>query len=917
MGELTRNPKLKPHQLKYSGDHHVVVDNDSGASIFISNQEKGFITRLNGEPIEKHVQEIFHQDGKPISSFSKMLHDLDRFGFLDKDVNQSPKQTIRVVNGFDRIVGAFLSSTFLFVVLCILPIAGLASVLIQPPSLQFFQLGGSPAWGALFIVFGVFAFVWIAGWVHSLALAAATKRSQPVGVYLNTGFPMPLVNESAGFCLPQFQRLKVALLPALFLLSAAGELFLATSLSTETFWVEAAAQLGLSALIAFLLYTAPWFESPYSRAAQYAFRISGQTKLIYSSFLGVFQFLFGSKAHSHSKSFICWGAWTLLWPLAAIRLCTTLFRNDVPRFADQLTQDIGGFDWWVVVVLSVVIGGGAMIAAVSTIIFVARSATQQLMKRWRPQQTHLLLLLVFAVLIALASRVMLLPELIQPAVSLTVQALMGLVVAYLIIKQEKMPFNCSSSKAWYGVGLVGAFYIAEAINPSLSIIHYGWYIVAALVFINKCMNSRVTQAAFIAAISISSIAALQMSSFTNSAMFICLAILLAQSMINIPNHGSLAWHWLFVSCGMQFSAVLFNSNPSNNFASLIAQSALLIAVVEKLSSYDMTTTWLYLDIEKRPLGRLRYFAKQYFGLHLKINDELNNDEVIQAIQTKWSPAEWRSILKQWLPTLSWNELQEFPLVLKEIQNEFSSIQIDDALLKSSFERVPCLRGFNVETDQLKSIARFWVADPGDVIINQGQKDQTLAVIVSGKVDIEIHQSLVSSQTVAHLDAGAFVGEIAFLTNEPRTATVRAAQPLLAITLRRDDVSREFPEFEIHLRETAEEHRWSQRLAALPLFNELPPSLFVRSVLQTEFHQLSPDGSFNLENYAADTLYAVVNGEVQTDAKTYQAGEWIGVDSLYNGHSITPELFAAGEAQVISIPRELVKEAIEELFVQDQ
>jgi CRP-like cAMP-binding protein len=67
------------------------------------------------------------------------------------------------------------------------------------------------------------------------------------------------------------------------------------------------------------------------------------------------------------------------------------------------------------------------------------------------------------------------------------------------------------------------------------------------------------------------------------------------------------------------------------------------------------------------------------------------------------------------------------------------------------------------------------AQPGAVIVRQGDQAAHFFVLVSGDVDVAIERSAGPSVQFGRLHAPDCFGEIALLTNTPRTATVRVAE----------------------------------------------------------------------------------------------------------------------------------------------
>lgn len=116
-------------------------------------------------------------------------------------------------------------------------------------------------------------------------------------------------------------------------------------------------------------------------------------------------------------------------------------------------------------------------------------------------------------------------------------------------------------------------------------------------------------------------------------------------------------------------------------------------------------------------------------------------------------------------------------------------------------KVPLFSG--VEPAKLKLLA--FTSDrvsysAGQVLFSQGDEGDAAYVILSGTADILV-QSETGEIKVAELEPNAIVGEIAILCDVSRTATVRAAEPLEALRIRKDHflrLLREFPEMTVEI-----------------------------------------------------------------------------------------------------------------------
>jgi CRP-like cAMP-binding protein len=97
-------------------------------------------------------------------------------------------------------------------------------------------------------------------------------------------------------------------------------------------------------------------------------------------------------------------------------------------------------------------------------------------------------------------------------------------------------------------------------------------------------------------------------------------------------------------------------------------------------------------------------------------------------------------------------------------------------------RIPLFQG--LDTRHRRTIARCAFERsfaPGDVIIRQGEPGLGMFMIASGKVEVVQERDGEERRLATHGPA-EFFGEIALLTDQPRTATIRAVEPTTCLVL---------------------------------------------------------------------------------------------------------------------------------------
>lgn len=86
-----------------------------------------------------------------------------------------------------------------------------------------------------------------------------------------------------------------------------------------------------------------------------------------------------------------------------------------------------------------------------------------------------------------------------------------------------------------------------------------------------------------------------------------------------------------------------------------------------------------------------------------------------------------------------------------------------------------------ELTRISTLAERVVAEPGEVLAQEGTAGDLFFVIERGKAEVTI-----GGEHVAQLKEGGFFGEIALLDALPRTATVTAATPMTLHAIKAED-----------------------------------------------------------------------------------------------------------------------------------
>jgi ATP-binding cassette, subfamily B, bacterial len=130
------------------------------------------------------------------------------------------------------------------------------------------------------------------------------------------------------------------------------------------------------------------------------------------------------------------------------------------------------------------------------------------------------------------------------------------------------------------------------------------------------------------------------------------------------------------------------------------------------------------------------------------------------------------------------------------------------------QAVPLFAG--LDGDLLAALASRMTVEryaPGDDVVRQGERGERMYVIERGTAEVIVQDPSGRSRRLAELRDGDYFGEIALLYDVPRTATVRALEPLNVLTLSRSEIealAANVPDLRENLEQTVME-----RTGALP------------------------------------------------------------------------------------------------------
>lgn len=215
---------------------------------------------------------------------------------------------------------------------------------------------------------------------------------------------------------------------------------------------------------------------------------------------------------------------------------------------------------------------------------------------------------------------------------------------------------------------------------------------------------------------------------------------------------------------------------------------------------------------------------------------------------------------------------------------------------------------------------FIRAEPGQVILKQGDAGNSFFVVCSGKMRV-VKDADGEQIVMAYLPEGAFFGEMALLSGSRRSATVVADEEseLLEISAPiLNNLVKQYPHVAQSLRQFGRQRLLADVMATSALFRPFDRPERKRLVELFKVREVQAGETIIQESGSADGLYLVMSGELEVQkgqgAKAMslaklKEGEIFGEMSLLSHKPATASVIAKRRSTVLRLPRDHFQELI--------
>lgn len=249
------------------------------------------------------------------------------------------------------------------------------------------------------------------------------------------------------------------------------------------------------------------------------------------------------------------------------------------------------------------------------------------------------------------------------------------------------------------------------------------------------------------------------------------------------------------------------------------------------------------------------------------------------------------------------------------ESDFSDVMTGAPAPPPSLPRIPLLSSLGAD-DLRYVIERVAMreVEPRDVVMRQGAEGGSLFVVVSGRVRVFSEKP---ARELATLGEGAFFGELALLTNFPRSATVVATEPTQLLEISRELISeivRRSPDVLKTLLRFFRDRLLDRLLGASALFSSFPPDEARALSDRFLFLELEPGMRVITEGERAPGLFLLLCGDARvrrgaTELARLVPGDVFGEMSLLTRGPATAAIETRTKCWALELPRDRFQEVM--------
>jgi cAMP-dependent protein kinase regulator len=211
--------------------------------------------------------------------------------------------------------------------------------------------------------------------------------------------------------------------------------------------------------------------------------------------------------------------------------------------------------------------------------------------------------------------------------------------------------------------------------------------------------------------------------------------------------------------------------------------------------------------------------------------------------------------------------------------------------------------------------------PGEVIIREGDVDDSMFIVSHGKVKVTKTSEKGSEVVLAQLGDGAFFGEMALLSEAPRSASVVSGEETLLFEVSRDTLAQvvdNFPSVKNILLKFYRQRLLSNLMATSPIFKPLDLEQRKSLIEQFKSREVPANEKILEEGQKGDGLYMLLAGKVEVSRKAdgkkqvlahLKEGDVFGEMSLLTNQPVSANIKTLRKSIVLKLPRKTFAEIL--------